>query len=205
MVSTKEKILDVAWKLFEEKGYEDTSMQDIVNVMMMSKWWIYHYFKSKDQILEAVVDTIMMKSFDEVADKILWDQLLDPMSKLESWVQNRMRYFIFKREFYSKIWGDDKYIHIRHMLIKLSKKKYISRIKSIVEEGVLKWYFNIEFPVETVMNIVSMIETVFVNQDERLDNEQEFEIYLQSIDKMYRKGLNIEWERIEYDRYEVFQ
>ena len=46
---TVEKILDVSQRLFYEKGYEKTSIQDIVNELGgLSKGAIYHHFKSKE-------------------------------------------------------------------------------------------------------------------------------------------------------------
>ena len=50
-------ILDVAFRLFMEKGYEYTSIQDILDQLGgLSKGAIYHHFKSKEEILVAVVD-----------------------------------------------------------------------------------------------------------------------------------------------------
>lgn len=51
---TVQKILDVSLKLFGEKGYEKTTIQDIVDALGMSKGAIYHHFKSKDDIIEAL-------------------------------------------------------------------------------------------------------------------------------------------------------
>ena len=42
---TIQKILDVSYRLFLEKGYEHTSIQDIVHAIGMSKGAIYHHFK----------------------------------------------------------------------------------------------------------------------------------------------------------------
>ena len=51
------RILDVASRLFLEKGYEHTSIQDIINNLGgLSKGAIYHHFKSKEEILIAVTD-----------------------------------------------------------------------------------------------------------------------------------------------------
>lgn len=52
---TLEKILDISTKLFIEKGYEQTSIQDILNSLGLSKGGLYHHFKSKEEILEAVM------------------------------------------------------------------------------------------------------------------------------------------------------
>ncbi len=53
---TRQKILDVAEKLFLEKGYDDTSIQDIINGLGgMTKGVIYHHFHSKFDILETLM------------------------------------------------------------------------------------------------------------------------------------------------------
>jgi TetR/AcrR family acrAB operon transcriptional repressor len=50
-----ERIISVSAKLFAEKGYEKTSMQDIVEALGMSKGAIFYHFKSKDDIFKTVV------------------------------------------------------------------------------------------------------------------------------------------------------
>ena len=56
-------ILDVAVRLFMEKGYEHTSIQDIINQLGgLSKGAIYHHFKSKEDILVAVTDKMTEES-----------------------------------------------------------------------------------------------------------------------------------------------
>lgn len=56
-------ILDVAFRLFMEKGYERTSIQDIINELGgLSKGAIYHHFKSKEDILVAVTDRMTAES-----------------------------------------------------------------------------------------------------------------------------------------------
>ena len=56
-------ILDVATRLFMEKGYEYTSIQDIIdNLGGLSKGAIYHHFKSKEDILVAVTDRMTEES-----------------------------------------------------------------------------------------------------------------------------------------------
>jgi TetR/AcrR family transcriptional repressor of nem operon len=52
---TFERILDISTKLFIEKGYEQTSIQDILDALNLSKGGLYHHFKSKEEILEAVM------------------------------------------------------------------------------------------------------------------------------------------------------
>ena len=51
---TVEKILRVSLKLFQGKGYEATTIQDIVDALGMSKGAIYHHFKSKADIMDLL-------------------------------------------------------------------------------------------------------------------------------------------------------
>ena len=63
-------ILDVSFRLFMEKGYEHTSIQDIIdNLGGLSKGAIYHHFKSKEDILEAVTDKMTEES-NKILEKI---------------------------------------------------------------------------------------------------------------------------------------
>jgi AcrR family transcriptional regulator len=62
-------ILDVAFRLFMEKGYEYTSIQDIIDQLGgLSKGAIYHHFKSKEDILVAVTDRMTAESNQMLAD-----------------------------------------------------------------------------------------------------------------------------------------
>lgn len=68
---TIQKILDVSMKLFLDKGYEQTSIQDIVeNLGGLSKGAIYHHFKSKEEILLAVMDRLYENHDGEWAEVI---------------------------------------------------------------------------------------------------------------------------------------
>lgn len=53
---TVQRILDTASRLFLQKGYDETTLQDIIDATKLSKGAIYHHFASKEAILIAVVD-----------------------------------------------------------------------------------------------------------------------------------------------------
>lgn len=56
---TVKRILDASLKLFLEKGYEQTTIQDIINELGdLSKGAIYHHFKSKEDIIDAVSERL---------------------------------------------------------------------------------------------------------------------------------------------------
>ncbi len=69
---TVEKILDVAQRLFLEKGYDNTTIQDIVDHLGgLSKGAVYHHFKSKEEIMDAVGDRMFSANnpFEKVRNR----------------------------------------------------------------------------------------------------------------------------------------
>lgn len=112
---TVEKILEIAGRLFWTKGYEQTSIQDIVDELGMSKGAIYHHFKNKEQILNQLCDSYYnhMEWFTDIPQdkslngreklrKLLWyslcneqklqvDQLLLPMLQNPRMVAAQLR------------------------------------------------------------------------------------------------------------------
>lgn len=68
---TKSRIVDAAWKLFYEQGYEGTTVEDIVALSGTSKGSFYHYFASKDDLVGS-----MAYLFDEKYEELA--AALDP-------------------------------------------------------------------------------------------------------------------------------
>lgn len=68
---TVEKVLEAAQRLFLEKGYDATTIQDIVDELGgLTKGAIYHHFKSKDEIMNALSDKMFFENnpFEKVRD-----------------------------------------------------------------------------------------------------------------------------------------
>ncbi len=80
---TFERILGVSAKLFIEKGYENTSIQDIVTELGdLSKGAIYHHFKSKEDIFDAVARS-MNSNNQQLFTEIYEEQKLNGAEKLQ--------------------------------------------------------------------------------------------------------------------------
>lgn len=79
---TINQILTVAHNLFMQKGYEQTSIQDIINELGgLTKGAIYHHFKSKEEILQAVTDHLF-KDVDKMLSGVRDDKKLNGLEKL---------------------------------------------------------------------------------------------------------------------------
>ena len=75
--TTKKKIVSAAWKLFYEQGYEDTTVDDIVEESGTSKGSFYHYFEGKDALLGS-----LSMIFDEKYEE-LKGQMPDDMNAVD--------------------------------------------------------------------------------------------------------------------------
>ena len=76
--NTRGKIVSAAWRLFYEQGYEDTTVEEIIELSKTSKGSFYHYFDGKDALL-STLSTL----FDEKYEALLEE--LDPkLSAMEA-------------------------------------------------------------------------------------------------------------------------
>ncbi|APR53390.1 TetR/AcrR family transcriptional regulator [Sphingomonas koreensis] len=108
MKDTRAAIVESAFRLFIERGYEGASMADLVAVTGLSKGAVYHHFKDKDALHDAAIEHFFLRFFgaDEVAatseseglDAVLADlcagyvRLLDAISAV---VPDRAAYYRF--------------------------------------------------------------------------------------------------------------
>ncbi|WP_407380790.1 TetR/AcrR family transcriptional regulator [Methanobrevibacter sp.] len=66
----KKELLNIAYDMFLTKGYENTSVDEIIEKAQIAKGTYYYYFKSKEQMLEEVID-MMIDSEREMAEQVI--------------------------------------------------------------------------------------------------------------------------------------
>ena len=71
----KQELLNIAYRMFIEKGYENTSVDDIITEAGIAKGTYYYYFESKEATLEAVIEMMIEKA--EIVAKAA---LMNPVS-----------------------------------------------------------------------------------------------------------------------------
>ena len=76
---TKSRIVTAAWNLFYQNGYENTTIDDIVEASQTSKGSFYHYFESKDALLGSL-SYLFDEKYSELDEKM--DPSLSPVEKL---------------------------------------------------------------------------------------------------------------------------
>lgn len=79
---TEQRILDTATKLFLQKGWEETSIQDIIDELGdLTRGAFYHHYKSKDEIIDAVTTSMFYK--EDMFEAVRKDKGLNGLAKLK--------------------------------------------------------------------------------------------------------------------------
>jgi len=85
----RQRIIAAADELFYQQGYEHTSFSDIADVVGISRGNFYYHFKSKDEILNAVIDT-RIAGIEVMLDE--WDEkFTDPLQRLYYYIDMLLR------------------------------------------------------------------------------------------------------------------
>lgn len=93
----KQRIIEAGASIFVQKGYHGTSMDDIAELLGVSKGAIYQYFKSKDELFSLVVESILVGQKDEVMSIIISDNPMYIAS--EEFFEGRVRTALEARSF----------------------------------------------------------------------------------------------------------
>lgn len=85
MASTRERILDVANELFVDQGYDGTSLREIADGMGFSKAALYYHFRSKEEILWALLAPVVDLQA-EMADRVEAARTMEEWGDVLGWV-----------------------------------------------------------------------------------------------------------------------
>lgn len=66
----KKEIIKIAYNLFITKGYENTSVDEIISVAKIAKGTYYYHFESKEQLLEEVINMIIDKGVQRAKEVV---------------------------------------------------------------------------------------------------------------------------------------
>jgi AcrR family transcriptional regulator len=84
VVDSRQDILRTAARLFQQRGYDATSMNDVAAALKLSKGGLYHHFQSKDEILFEIMNHAM---------EITQERVLDPVRRIAD-AEERLRALI---------------------------------------------------------------------------------------------------------------
>ena len=161
---TKAKLVDVARQLFAKMGVENTTMNDIALASKKGRRTLYTYFKSKEEIYKAVVETeleILLDVMKRVAEKDI-----SPDLKIIEMIYTRLdavkevvyRNGTLRANFFRDIWRVEK-------VRKRFDAKELQLFKNVLQEGVEKGVFqvdDVDMTAELVHYCVKGIEVPYI-------------------------------------------
>ena len=105
--NTREKIIDAAWKLFYRQGYDDTTVEEIIEESGTSRGSFYHYFQGKDGLLSTLSDVFDQK-YDELMETIdpeqdRFEQLMYLNRELFAMIENSISLDLLARLYSSQL------------------------------------------------------------------------------------------------------
>ncbi len=155
----KRELINAAEELFIEQGYEHTSVSEIVKKVGVAQGTFYYYFKSKEEILNAILER-KVEAFANIIEKeILEDDKLNAQQKWQFVMENTAIYLKVKGELAKSLYREENAI-IRRKNFKQKLDRLIPLYGKIIEQGVKEGMFDTEFPEETIELLTAMMDYV---------------------------------------------
>jgi AcrR family transcriptional regulator len=85
LIDSRQEILRTAGRLFQQRGYDATSMNDVAAALKLSKGGLYHHFQSKDEILYEIMNHAMDITQERVINAV--KQIADPEQRLRALIR----------------------------------------------------------------------------------------------------------------------
>ena len=154
--NTRGRIISAAWELFYEQGYEDTTVEEIIERSATSKGSFYHYFDGKDALLSSLsylFDEEYARLQQELpAEMNAFERLLALNHALFTMIENRISLDLLARLLSSQlITKGDKHLLDRDRL-------YFKYLRQIVLEGQQKGELRRELTVNEVVKLYALTE-----------------------------------------------
>lgn len=133
----RDEILDEAQRLIYTKGYEQMTIQDILNALHIAKGTFYHYFDSKQALLEAMLDRMLDRAV-EVVNPLVSDPELTALEKLQEFSSRLNRWKIDQKSFLLallRMWFADDNVLVRDKAHMVGSKRFIAILSAIIEQG----------------------------------------------------------------------
>jgi AcrR family transcriptional regulator len=168
----RNELIDIAEKLFIKKGYEYTAVSDIVNKAKVAQGTFYYYFKTKEEILDAITDryiTLTVEGMQKIADEQgpnAIDKLVNIFFFSSSFRHNRKSIMQYLHE--------DRNAHLHHKFEKKIPSGTVGPLSKIIQQGIDEGFFNTRYPIEAAYAFIGVTAMVLKGFDSSNHQSKEF-------------------------------
>ncbi len=153
---TKGKIIVAAWKLFYEQGYDDTTVEEIIEESGTSKGSFYHYFDGKDELLSSL-SYLFDEKYEELMqvmdpDMNAFDKLIYLNAELFAMVENGVSLELLARLYSTQLVTKGE----KHLLD--HNRTYYKVIRRIVTEGQARGELSSDYSVNEIVKAYALCE-----------------------------------------------
>jgi AcrR family transcriptional regulator len=155
----RDAFLDVAQRLIQTKGYEAMSIQDLLDELDASKGAFYHYFDSKQALLEAVVERFADGTMTSL-EPVLRDPGLPALTKLERVFAGIASLKAEQKDLMLaiiKVWNSDGNAIVREKVRRLSERIMIPLFSAVVKQGIDEGTLHVDSPDDTAQVLVALM------------------------------------------------
>ena len=158
---TKKKIVSAAWRLFYEQGYENTTVDDIVELSGTSKGSFYHYFEGKDALLSSL-SILFDEKYEELTPRMdpemnSFDKLMYLNRELFSMIERTVPIDLLARMYSTQLVTRGE----KHLLD--HNRVYYRLLRSIVLEGQERGQINREIPAAEITKLYALCERALLS------------------------------------------
>lgn len=189
------EILDTAEQLFIVKGYSGTTIREIANKMRVTEGMFYYYFKSKEEILEAVLNREIASSISEIKDMVY--SSATPVEKIGLMISIILHGVRHKGVvLFSTIMYDNKRnLHMKDRLSRRLKLLITPWGLKIIEQGKASQDFNVSHSQTSLDFILLVTDFLITTLYEKVPSDV-LSLRLRMAETLIEKTLNIQEGRI---------
>ena len=186
------EIMDAAMILFMEKGYTNTTTQDIVDKVNISRGLLYYHFKNKEDILYCLVEQYSDRLLKDIYI-IAYDEDKTAIEKIRSFIDVTI---ISSENISAEGTVLQKTVDLeenQYMLDKLSHKlveKFTIYFEKIISQGIAEKVFSVKYPLETAEFLMTAYVFASNNISIRYLKEEPVNNYLNAFKVMLEQNLN---------------
>lgn len=155
----KQEILMVARELFVTKGYDQTSVNDILKIVDIAKGTFYYYFKSKEEVLAAIILDIVEEGAKR-AEQILKDKSVPLISRIMMAIMAQSPEFEGSEAIRDEMHKVEN-AKLEQLYTKTMLKRMTPLLEGAVAEGLEADFFHLDYPRETVESMLLLGHMLF--------------------------------------------
>ncbi len=156
------EILDAAQRFVYTKGYEQMSIQDILDTLRISKGAFYHYFGSKQVLLEALIER-MLQQAEKILLPVVEDPELPALEKLDRYFATAARWKTAQKEFFLgllRVWYADDNAVVRQKVTSTGLKRITPPLAAIIRQGIEEGVLSTPHPDQVASVAFSLLQSV---------------------------------------------